>query len=222
EVVPERLYAVRIDFDPSVAGVQSISENTLRPNGGADHIVLHYLVRTPTDASRVFEENYLIYAGHAPSSFLKFSGTRFARGFATLTPILAGGTTGDLILIGGSSGAGAPIANVCESLITPLWDTGSRYRAQFEHFESFQPTALNDNMSMARVFHRATLLGADNESVLVTGGFNPIGRTTPGDGVSNRSLGLRTTEIFRANPNSDGFEGASDLMDQPRSHHTAT
>src|SRR5690606_7178121 len=38
----------------------------------------------------------------------------------------------------------------------------------------------------------------------------------------NRSLGLRTTEIFRANPNSDGFEGASDLMDQPRSHHTAT
>src|SRR5690606_14661191 len=93
---------------------------------------------------------------------------------------------------------------------------------QFEHFESFQPTALNDNMSMARVFHRATLLGVDNESVLVTGGFNPIGRTTPGDGVSNRTLGLGTTEIFRANPNSDGFEGASDLMDQPRSHHTAT
>jgi hypothetical protein len=213
EVVPGRLYTVRIDFDPSVAGAQRVSENVSHPNGSADHIVFRYLVRAPTDASRVFEDDYLIYQDHAANAFFKFSGERNIRGYPTLTVLRGGLTEGDLVVTGGTSSAFG---------LTSSLDTASRYRVQFEHFEDFRVVGLSRTMNVDRTFHRASLLASDNQSILISGGFNDDGLSNPTDGAGNESLSLLTTEIFRGNPANEGFEAAPQAMDRARSFHTST
>ncbi|MEM7235605.1 MAG: kelch repeat-containing protein, partial [Planctomycetota bacterium] len=206
EVEAERLFTVTIDFDPSDAAVDNISANTLRPSGGADHITLKYLVRRQdVDASRVFTDTYLIY-NQAPDSFLKFSGTRLARGRPTLTVVESGNTDNDVIVIGGTSGW-VPSSTTL--------DSGSRYRVQFEHFEEF--ISGTPTLSTTRAYHQATHLLNDDQ-ILVTGGFNTDGRANPAAGFT---LALNSTDLFDADAGSEGFTAATN-MNNARSWHTST
>jgi hypothetical protein len=226
EVTPGFLYAVEIDFDPSTAGViEYISENSLRPGGvGADHIKFRYMVKTATDASRVFSETYLVYpldpGATDPNVFFKFSGMIDERSAPTATYIEGGDTPGDVIFTGGYFDGFA-------------LDSAERYRIRFEHFERLLiPDGTRQlAMNQVRGDHAATLLRSSTTSpagstVLLTGGRDPLRVFTPTD-VDNETLGLKSFEVFSAESPRDGFVSAGSLpaggrMGASRRLHTAT
>jgi len=221
EVTTGYLYYITIDFDPGAGpaqqdystgtNVDQISDNSLRPGGGADHIVLKLLVKAPGDSSRISRETYLIYSPDSAHDYRVFSGMRELRSGTTATYIEQGNTAGDVVFIGGSL-LGVPLG------------TAERYRLSFEHFENvLAPGASTPTMANTRKDHVAVLL-TDGITILTTGGFDPSDFTAPADGVNNPTLGLRSVELFAGNAalNADGFTGAGAPMDEPRRFHTVT
>ncbi|MFC1582024.1 kelch repeat-containing protein [Planctomycetota bacterium] len=227
-ILADAMYAVTIDFEPdgsdtyTLGGdVQYLAENSLRPDGSPDHILLKYMIKAANDASPVYNETYLIYPdmpGNAlQNEYMKFSGMRGLRSGATATYVKgqsgspAGDTAGDIIFIGGyESKAGTSL------------NTGERYRTTFEHFEDFYGNPLNITLTPARSDHNANLLD-DGYQILVTGGTNDAAAGAAADGIFNRSLGLRTFEIFNTNTQAGGDEfTAGGTMDTVRRYHTST
>ena len=222
---PGHVYAVTIDFDPSTPLVTDrIDQNNLRPGGGPDHIILNYKIMGNGDASRLFTENYLVFDDSLappgtpgvppiPNWVYKFSGMKVERYHPTATRIESGLTQGDIVVTGGSV---PPFIGAMQGGIA--LNSGSRYRARFEHFETFTGTL---NMAARRMHHQATLLLVGDE-IFLSGGYNDDGLTTVGEHAANRSLGLITTELFRADPAVDGFEGVLRNLTEVRNLHTAT